>query len=119
MSATAANRRAGRKRASSSLRACVCLRACAGLALDWPPQHHSGEDYHLATGLRQGALQPLFSWPFYMPLALLGLPPHAFAAHAQLNTLYMYWIHTDLVNRLPFGLEYVMNRYCSTLLLNM
>jgi alkylglycerol monooxygenase len=57
----------------------------------------SGEDYNLATALRQGALQPLCGWPFYLPLALLGLPPKAFSAHAQLNTLYMFWIHTDLV----------------------
>lgn len=51
--------------------------------------HHSGEDYNLATGLRQGLLQPLFSPPFYCWLALLGFPPQSFSAHAQLNTLYM------------------------------
>lgn len=70
--------------------------------------HHSGEDYHLGTGLRQGIGQA-FGWPFYLPLALLGFHPHAFAAHAQLNTLYMFWIHTELVGRLPLGLEYVFN----------
>lgn len=56
--------------------------------------HHSGEDYNLATGLRQGVMQPLFGWMFYIPLAILGFHPRAFAAHAQLNTLYMYWIRT-------------------------
>ena len=71
--------------------------------------HHSGEDYNLGTGLRQGALQPLYGWPFYLPMALLGLHPTAFAAHAQLSTLYMFWIHTELVGRLPLGLEYVLN----------
>jgi hypothetical protein len=70
--------------------------------------HHSGEDYHMGPGLRQGVGQA-FTWPFYLPFALLGFHPHAFAAHEQLNTLYMFWIHTDLVNRLPFGLEYVLN----------
>ena len=69
--------------------------------------HHSGQDYNLATGLRQGALQPLFSPPFYVWLAFFGLSPPAFAAHAQLNTLYMYGVHTDLIGRLPFGLEQV------------
>ena len=67
--------------------------------------HHSGEDYNMATGLRQGLQQPMVGWIFYMPLALMGLHPAAFRAHAQLNTLYMYWIHTDLINRMPFGLE--------------
>jgi len=71
--------------------------------------HHSGEDYNLGTGLRQGALQPLFGWIFYVPIALCGFNPIAFEAHYQLNTLYMYWIHTDLVDRMPFPLEYIMN----------
>mmetsp|Transcript_34940 Transcript_34940/g.93472 ORF Transcript_34940/g.93472 Transcript_34940/m.93472 type:complete len:352 (-) Transcript_34940:11-1066(-) len=71
--------------------------------------HHSGEDYNMATGLRQGVVQPMMGWIFYIPLALLGLHPAPFRAHAQLNTLYMYWIHTDLVNRLPLGLEYIFN----------
>ena len=56
--------------------------------------HHSGEDYNLATALRQGLFQPLFSPPFYAWMALLGLSPNAYLAHAQLNTLYMYAIHT-------------------------
>ena len=56
--------------------------------------HHSGEDYNLATGLRQGVCQPFWAPPFYVWMAVLGFPPQAFAAHAQLNTLYMYWIHT-------------------------
>ena len=71
--------------------------------------HHSGEDYNIGTGLRQGVLQPLFSWPFYLPCAFLGIHPHTFAAHAQLNTLYMLYIHTDVINRLPWPLEYVLN----------
>lgn len=70
--------------------------------------HHSGEDYNLATGLRQGVWQPVVGWPFYLPLALAGFHPVAFHAHAQLNTLYMYWIHTELVGRCG-PLEYVFN----------
>ncbi len=71
--------------------------------------HHSGEDYNLATALRQGLFQPLFSPPFYCWLAILGFSPQAYSAHAQLNTLYMFWIHTDMIDRLPFGLEYILN----------
>ena len=70
--------------------------------------HHSGEDYNLGTALRQGALQPCFGWPFYLPMAFLGFHPHAFAAHAQLNTYFMFWIHTELVGRLGV-LEYIIN----------
>lgn len=59
--------------------------------------HHSGEYYNLATALRQGATQPISSGFFYLPLALLGLPPAPFVAHSQLNTLYQFWIHTEQV----------------------
>lgn len=47
--------------------------------------HHSGEYYNLATALRQGVLQSFTSWPFYLPLALLGFHPKSFSAHAQVS----------------------------------
>jgi alkylglycerol monooxygenase len=71
--------------------------------------HHSGEDYNLGCALRQGVLQPVTGWIFYTPLALLGFHPAAYAAHAQLNLLFMFLIHTDVIGRLPFGLEYIFN----------
>ena len=71
--------------------------------------HHSGEDYNLSTGLRQGALQHILSIPFMLPMAVMGFPPAAYGAHAQLNTMYQFWVHTELVNRMPFGLEYIVN----------
>ncbi|CAM9211279.1 unnamed protein product, partial [Ectocarpus fasciculatus] len=70
--------------------------------------HHSGEDYNLATALRQGALQPVFSWLVYLPLALLGIPPALFMAHSQWNTLGQFWFHTSEVGRLGI-LEYILN----------
>ena len=48
--------------------------------------HHSGEDYNLATALRQGAAQMLTSWPFYLLLGLLSHPA-LFVMHRGLNTL--------------------------------
>lgn len=69
--------------------------------------HHSGEDYNLATALRQGSLQSLFTWILNLPMALV-FPPASFAMHVQLNTLYQFWIHTELVGRLG-PLEYILN----------
>eukprot|EP00438_Fugacium_kawagutii_P024048 Skav212911 [mRNA] locus=scaffold374:190661:191473:- [translate_table: standard] len=69
--------------------------------------HHSGEDYNLATALRQGALQPLMTWIFLLPLAFI-FPAEAILVHFQLNTLYQFWIHTELCGRLGW-LEYVLN----------
>lgn len=70
--------------------------------------HHQSEDYNLAVALRQGALQPFFSWMFYLPLALIGVPPLVMATCSSINTLYQFWIHTELVPRLgPF--EWIFN----------
>ena len=70
--------------------------------------HHSGEDYNMATALRQGAAQGLSGFLFYLPLALIGFHPASFIAHKQLNTLYQYWIHTTVVGHLGF-LERFLN----------
>jgi alkylglycerol monooxygenase len=70
--------------------------------------HHSSEDYNLAVALRQGTFQGLFSWVFYLPLALLGFPPVWFAAMSSFDTLYQFWIHTRLIGKLG-PLEWVLN----------
>eukprot|EP00755_Sulcionema_specki_P028150 Sspe_Gene.89288::Locus_61076_Transcript_1_1_Confidence_1.000_Length_1490::g.89288::m.89288/K15537/AGMO; alkylglycerol monooxygenase len=69
--------------------------------------HHSGEDYNMATALRQGTLQAFFSWVWKLPNALF-FHPYVFAHHEALNTLYQYWIHTTVIGSLG-PLEYVLN----------
>ncbi|RYH29427.1 fatty acid hydroxylase family protein [archaeon] len=71
--------------------------------------HHSGERYNLATALRQGATQNLFSWVVYLPLAAIGLPPAHHVRHSRLNTLYQFWIHTEVIHRLPPLIELIFN----------
>ena len=70
--------------------------------------HHSSEDYNLAVALRQGTFQGVFSWVFYLPLALVGYPPSWFAAMASFDTLYQFWIHTRAIGKLG-PLEWVFN----------
>ncbi len=70
--------------------------------------HHSSEEYNLAVALRQGTFQGLFSWVFYLPLALVGFPPPWFAAVSSFDTLYQFWIHTRLIGKLG-PLEWVLN----------
>mmetsp|Transcript_28972 Transcript_28972/g.48890 ORF Transcript_28972/g.48890 Transcript_28972/m.48890 type:complete len:524 (-) Transcript_28972:123-1694(-) len=70
--------------------------------------HHSGEYYNFATALRQGTTQALYSRFFYLPLALLGFPFAAYAGHNSLNTLYQFWIHTEVIDRLG-PLEVIFN----------
>eukprot|EP01137_Pigoraptor_chileana_P008192 Opistho-2@54679 len=69
--------------------------------------HHSSEDYNLTTALRQSILQSYTSWIFFLPLAV-ALPPSIFYTHRQFNTLYQFWIHTEIVRSLG-PLEYILN----------
>lgn len=71
--------------------------------------HHSGEEFNVLGALRQALLQPFIAWIAYTPVALLGIPPPIFLVHLQLSELYMIWIHTEAIGKLPFGLEYFLN----------
>jgi sterol desaturase/sphingolipid hydroxylase (fatty acid hydroxylase superfamily) len=70
--------------------------------------HHQSEEYNLSVALRQSAFQSAFSWVFYLPLALAGLPPAMFLALSSFNTLYQFWIHTRTIGRLG-PLEGILN----------
>lgn len=85
-------------------------RAAHEITLLWAVHHihHSSQDLTVAVGLRHSPLQQLFAWVFYLPLALLGVPPSLMLAHAQFNLLYQCWIHTEAVGSLG-PLEYVFN----------
>jgi sterol desaturase/sphingolipid hydroxylase (fatty acid hydroxylase superfamily) len=70
--------------------------------------HHSSERYNLSTALRQPWSGFLMSWVF-LPMPLIGIPTNHVAKAAQLNLLYQYWIHTELVDKLPKPIEAVFN----------
>merc|ERR1711963_373162 len=69
--------------------------------------HHSSEDYNLTTALRQSAFQGFGSWPLYLPMAFF-VPPAQAVIHKELNLLYQFWIHTELVQSIG-PLELVLN----------
>lgn len=70
--------------------------------------HHSSERYNLSTALRQSWTTPFTGMPFYWPLPLLGFDPAMILVLNAVNTLYQYWIHTELVDRIG-PLEAVLN----------
>ncbi len=70
--------------------------------------HHQSEEYNLSVALRQPWLQTLTGAVFYLPLAVVGLPPALFLAGLTIDTLYQFWIHTRLVGRLG-PLEWILN----------
>ncbi|WP_114227446.1 MULTISPECIES: sterol desaturase family protein [Sphingomonas] len=72
--------------------------------------HHSSQHYNLSTALRQtwtGFFSLAFA--FRLPLFLIGFPPAMVFFCAGLNLIYQFWIHTEVVGRLPRWVEAVMN----------
>jgi sterol desaturase/sphingolipid hydroxylase (fatty acid hydroxylase superfamily) len=72
--------------------------------------HHSSQHYNLTTALRQtwtGFIA--LSFVFRLPLFLIGFPPALVLFCVGLNLTYQFWIHTETVHRLPWGLESVLN----------
>ena len=64
--------------------------------------HHHGEDYNLATALRQTSTGWLWKWIFYMPMIILGVPGEVFIAVAGVNLVYQFWVHTEHIGHLGF-----------------
>ena len=62
--------------------------------------HHSSEEYNLSTALRQTGTGFLLGWIFYLPMAVLGVPPLVFVIVGLVDLLYQFWVHTLLVGRL-------------------
>jgi sterol desaturase/sphingolipid hydroxylase (fatty acid hydroxylase superfamily) len=72
--------------------------------------HHSSQHYNLSTALRQtwtGFLSLAFI--FRLPLFLIGFPPTMVFFCAGLNLIYQFWIHTEMIGRMPRWFEAVMN----------
>jgi sterol desaturase/sphingolipid hydroxylase (fatty acid hydroxylase superfamily) len=70
--------------------------------------HHQSEDMNFAVALRQAWFTSATSWIFYLPLAVVGVPPYVFLAADAISTLYQFWIHTETVGKLG-PLEWVLN----------
>ena len=72
------------------------------VALGWASHvvHHQSEDYNLSTALRQTSTGFLFYWIFYIPMAVLGVPPLVFAVAGLIDLLYQYWVHTQQIGKL-------------------
>ena len=61
--------------------------------------HHSSEEYNLTTALRQSS-SSLFSWIFYLPMAVLGFDPITLITVGSLNLIYQFWVHTRHIPKL-------------------
>jgi sterol desaturase/sphingolipid hydroxylase (fatty acid hydroxylase superfamily) len=72
--------------------------------------HHSSQHYNLSTALRQ-TWTGFFSLAFLfrLPLFLIGFPPAMVFFCVGVNLIYQFWIHTEMVGRMPRWFEAVMN----------
>jgi len=77
-------------------------RAGHTVALFWAAHvvHHQSQQYNLSTALRQTSSGGLLGWIFYIPMALLGVPPLLFGIVALVDLLYQFWVHTEYVGKL-------------------
>ncbi len=62
--------------------------------------HHQSQHFNFSTALRQESAYPLLGWIFYLPMAILGVPPDIFAVAGLSVLLYQIWIHTEHVGKL-------------------
>lgn len=69
--------------------------------------HHQGEHFNLSLGIRNSWLSSLSSLPFFVPLALLGVPVEVFVAVSSIHYTVQFYNHCGTVG--PAGwLERVM-----------
>ena len=72
--------------------------------------HHSSREYNLSTALRQSWTGIIVgTWMPWIPLAILGFPPEMILTQQGFNLFYQFWIHTEVIRRMPAWFEYVFN----------
>ncbi|BDA79872.1 sterol desaturase [Leptospira kobayashii] len=69
--------------------------------------HHSSEEFNLSVALRQSFVRNLFIGIFYLPLAVFGFSAEAYLITDALNRTYQFWVHTRIIDRLPFWYELI------------
>jgi sterol desaturase/sphingolipid hydroxylase (fatty acid hydroxylase superfamily) len=62
--------------------------------------HHQGEELNICTALRQESQNAVLGWPFYLPMAIAGVPPEVFAFSLLFVQYYQIWAHTEQVGKL-------------------
>ncbi len=71
--------------------------------------HHSSIHLNLGTALRQGVGERIHKFLFWMWIPLLGFDPLMLFTMMGISLIYQFWIHTELVDKLPKVIEYIFN----------
>ncbi|MEV6028089.1 sterol desaturase family protein [Streptomyces sp. NPDC052036] len=70
--------------------------------------HHSSLRFNLSTALRQ-SWTPMTTLPFWLPLALLGIPPWMILLEQSVSLIYQFFLHTERVDKLWRPVEWFFN----------
>ncbi|MEC5217160.1 alkylglycerol monooxygenase [Actimicrobium sp. GrIS 1.19] len=62
--------------------------------------HHQSQCFNLSTALRQESFYPIMGWIFFIPMAIIGVPPELFGIVGLVVILYQFWIHTEHIGKL-------------------
>lgn len=72
--------------------------------------HHSSENLNFSTALRQSFLYPIVGmWVFWVPLIIIGFHPAAAVGAVMCSLAYQFFIHTQVVRKLPKPVEAIFN----------
>lgn len=71
--------------------------------------HHHSEDYNFSVALRQPIIKNFINFGMSLPMAIIGIHPEAYLTAALIDILYMFWIHTELIKKLPPFFEFIFN----------
>lgn len=71
--------------------------------------HHSSQHMNFGTALRQGVGERVYKLVFWLWLPLLGFDVGMILLMMGLNLAYQFWVHTEVVRRLPDWFEAIFN----------
>ena len=71
--------------------------------------HHSSKHYNLSTALRQTWTGSFYSFIFWLWLPLIGFRPGMIIFQMSISLLYQFWIHTELIQKMPKWIELFFN----------
>lgn len=71
--------------------------------------HHSAIRMNFGTALRQGVGERIHKFFFWLPLPLLGFDPLMIFTVIAINLFYQFWVHTELIGKLPKPIEFLFN----------
>ena len=71
--------------------------------------HHSSQTLNLATALRQSWGEQFYKYIWWLWMPLVGFDPLMMMMMMSLSLIYQYWVHTELIKRLPGWYEFIFN----------